>query len=153
MYEECGSIEKVVNYLKKCFKKMWSHGGGISNNSLPCWYGWKPKIGASKKLHGCLEKIYQSIIVSNNIDKVVNCLNFKKCLKEMQSHGDGMPWQSIAICLSLHSSWHSITMRLHFFETFFSSSSLPCLCYHIFHTCLPNHFIKQFIALLLWLKV
>ena len=86
--------------------------------------------------YGCLEKIYQSIMVSNSIDKAVNC--FKKCLKEMWSHGDGMPWQSIAICLS----WHSITMRLHFFETFFSSNSLPCLCYHIFHTCLPKHFIK-----------
>ena len=67
--------------------------------------------------YGCLEKIYQSIMVSNSIDKAVNC--FKKCLKEMWSHGDGMPWQSIAICLSWHSLWHSITMRPHFFEAFF----------------------------------
>ena len=94
----------------------------LSNSSLPCFYGWKPKTSAFEQAMDAWKKSIKSIIVSNIIDKAVNSL--KKCLKEMRSH-DLMECHDNQMLL--------IVMAFHHHETsflwgIFSKSSLPCLC-------------------------
>ena len=150
MYDNCGGIEKAVNYLKKCLKELGSHGDGMSLQTnvsshfitirphffeaffqiFHCllygimlgwggWYSvvlvmrwrginkwrgrggdmnkwnkrWKvPWIGKLRMRMRTLKIIWRGIFAKGLVSILKVVSSWKKCLEEMWSHGDGMPF-------------------------------------------------------------